>query len=124
MHLRLRAYIEGEDNLPSHVGLSGDRPHPRGQRSSRLSPRAWQRYRPAARECRQAFRQCPKLSWSLFVHPLFEFVEALMQARVRIVRVLVNRPLRRLTSDTLVVNLLGHTTASFVDPTDARLDSF
>ena len=47
-----------------------------------------------------------------------------MQTRVRVVRVLVNCPLRRLTGDALVVDLLSHATAPLVDPTDARLDGF
>ena len=47
-----------------------------------------------------------------------------MQARVRVVRVLIDAPLRRLASDTLVVDFLGHATASFVYPADARLHRF
>ena len=47
-----------------------------------------------------------------------------MQARVRVVRVLVDCALRRLSSDALVVDLLSHATAPLVDPTDARLDGF
>lgn len=47
-----------------------------------------------------------------------------MQARVRVVRVLIGIPLSRLTSDALVVNLLCHAHASFVYSTDAGLDCF
>ena len=47
-----------------------------------------------------------------------------MQARVRVVRVFIDAPLRRLASDSLVVDFLGHATTSFVDPADARLDRF
>ena len=47
-----------------------------------------------------------------------------MQARVRVVRVLIDCPLRRLTSDALVVYFLGHAPAARVDSADAQLDRF